>query len=281
MKNLDYYVKQVRKKFPNYTESQVLAAAQSAYEADPESTYKKPKVSTGKVPKPTFDITTEEDDGLGISLGFGTDGIAVPAKMSSYVVGLMKTNPKAYANIKNTVKAVTGRTYNDPTTLGAWVARFAENMYMSNDPVVKNLTIEDFLRTSAKFKSDTGANANIPTRQIYQKTPEQIDADINELSQRVLGRTVTDADKQADWYQDLTKGINKMLGKGVVTEVKEVKNPKTGKMEKQVIQAPGFSTEAISERITGALEAADPMALERTKNLEFANWAFQKMGGRG
>ena len=119
------------------------------------------------------------------------------------------------------------------------------------------------------------------TRQIYTVTPEQIDADINDVAQKVLGRTITDADKEADWYDDLVKGITKMAGRGTTTEVKTVKNKKTGKLERQVIQTPEVTKEAITERITGAVEAADPAALERKQNLDFANWAFQKMGGRG
>lgn len=187
----------------------------------------------------------------------------------------------------------------DPKLQNAWRKTMQKNGLETGNPVLERQAWEVAVAGASDWYSTSGGAAKVtpeqylswwaggkkkkpslPTRQIYQKTPEQIDADINELSQRVLGRTITDADKQADWYLDLTKGINKMLGKGIVTEVKEVKNKKTGKMEKQVIQTPGVSTEAISERITGALEAADPMSLERTKNLEFANWAFQKMGGR-
>lgn len=283
MKNLDYYIKQVRKKFPNYTESQVLAAAQSAYESDPESTYKAPKVSTGKVPKPTFDTSADDDTVTGISLGFGSDGMAVPAKMASLVVGLMKTNPKAYSNLKNAVKSATGKTYNDPTQLGSWVARLAENMYTSADPVVKNLSIEDFVRSSAKFRSSssTAAGANVPTRQIYAVPMANIQADVDTLAQSILGRTISAEDKAEDWYQDLVKGIDKMYQKGTVTSVKAVVNPATGKLEKQVIQKPGFSKEKITENITGALEAADPASLERKQRVDFIQWMFSQLGGRG
>lgn len=119
------------------------------------------------------------------------------------------------------------------------------------------------------------------TRQVYNVTPEQVDSDINDVAQKVLGRTITDADKQSEWYTDLVKGITKMAGRGTTTEVKTVKNKKTGKLERRVIQTPEVTKEAITERITSAVEAADPAALERKQNLEFANWAFNKMGGRG
>ena len=119
----------------------------------------------------------------------------------------------------------------------------------------------------------------LPTRQVYQPTEEQIAADINTLAASTLGREVVDADKNASWYKNLLKGISELYGKGTVTTVKEVKNPKTGKVEKVVTQTPEFSKEQITQQITSTLEQADPAAAERKKNLDLANWAFKKMGG--
>ena len=64
-----------------------------------------------------------------------------------------------------------------------------------------------------------------------------------------------------------------------MTTTKKVKNPKTGKVENVTIQKPEVTAESIQQTITGALEEADPTSLERRKNLDFANWAFKKMGG--
>lgn len=119
------------------------------------------------------------------------------------------------------------------------------------------------------------------TRQVYQYSPEQIDADINDVAFKVLGREITDQDKSADWYKELTGAINKMVSKGTTTEVKQVRNPKTGKLEQVVTQTPKFTKEKAEAAITEAVEIADPETLERKKNLDFANWAFEKMGGRG
>lgn len=142
----------------------------------------------------------------------------------------------------------------------------------------EGFTFRQFLQENAAAPAGATA-ANIPTRQIYDVPKIQIEDDVNTMAQNILGRTITDADKQQDWYNDLIKGINKMYQSGTLTTVKNVKNKKTGKMEKQVIQEPGFSKEKITERITTTLEQADPLAVERKKNLEFANWAIQKMGG--
>jgi len=119
----------------------------------------------------------------------------------------------------------------------------------------------------------------LPSRSIYQYAPEQLAAKIDETAQNLLGRAITDADKTASWYQDLNKALNKMVMQGTVTTTKQVKNPKTGKMENVTIQKPEVTAEALGQTITSALEEADTAALERKKNLDFANWAFKKMGG--
>ena len=94
------------------------------------------------------------------------------------------------------------------------------------------------------------------------------------------GRTVQDSDKDMGWYQDLVKGISKLYSEGVVTTVKEVKNPKTGKMEKVVTQAPGFSKEQIAEEITSTIEAEDPASVQRKQKIDNTKWLLSR-GGKG
>ena len=190
----------------------------------------------------------------------------------------------------------------DPKTEAQWVATLRKNGVNTADPI-KNRALwdiavagaSDWYATSGgtqKITPEQYANwylggqkkAQTPkadlSRSVYQYSPEQIDADINEVALKLLGREITDADKQADWYEDLTKGLNKMIGKGTVTTSKLVKNKKTGKLEQVTTQTPKFTKEAAQTKITETLSTADPMSLERKKNLEFANWAFEKMGVR-
>jgi hypothetical protein len=119
---------------------------------------------------------------------------------------------------------------------------------------------------------------NVPSRQIYMPTTEQVDADINKLASPTLGREIQDADKNADWYKDLVKGIQKLYSKGVVTTVETVKNPKTGKVETVTKQTPKFSTEQVTEKITTALESADPESAERAKRINNTKWLFSQRG---
>ena len=209
--------------------------------------------------------------------------ISIPTsdiKTTEQAVSMYLNDPKVQNDWRKTMQKYgleTGNPIAERRVFEAAVAG-ASDWYMTSNRQQK-ITPTDYLKWYA------GATKKAPkpdlTRQIYNVTPEQIDADINDVAQKVLGRTITDNDKQADWYGDLVKGITKMAGRGTTTEVKTVRNKKTGKLEQQVIQTPEVTKEAITERITGAVQAADPLSLERKKNLEFANWAFEKMGGRG
>lgn len=120
----------------------------------------------------------------------------------------------------------------------------------------------------------------LPTRQVYQVPEAETDADINEFLQKRAGRTLQDSDKNEDWYTDLVKAINKLYSKGIVTTVQEVKNPKTGKMEKVVTQAPGFSKEQVEQKIVSAIESADPESVDRKQRIDFTKW-FYGRGGQG
>ena len=149
-----------------------------------------------------------------------------------------------------------------------------------------NLTLREFLLENVSTTGGAGGGAGGGpkadlSRSVYKYSPEQIDADINEVAQKILGREIVDADRQADWYKDLTKGLNKMISKGITTTTKLVKNKKTGKLEQVTTQTPEFTQEKAAETIESAVKAGDPISLARKQNLDFANWAFEKMGGRG
>jgi hypothetical protein len=187
----------------------------------------------------------------------------------------------------------------DPKVEAQWLQTLRKNGVNTSDPI-KNRALwdiavagaSDWYATSGgtqKITPEQYANwylggqkkgPALPTRQVYQVAEEEIAADINEIALKRLGREIQDVDKDADWYQDLVKGINKLYSKGIVTTTKEVKNAKTGKMEKVVTQTPGFSKEQISERITGAVETADPESLARKQRIDNTKWLFSKGGQR-
>jgi hypothetical protein len=140
----------------------------------------------------------------------------------------------------------------------------------------QKITPEQYLGWYAGSAKKAGG-PSLPSRQVYQYAPEQLAAKTDETAQSVLGRAITEADKTAPWYKDLNKALNKMVMQGTVTTSKKVRNPQTGKMERVVIQKPEVTTEAITQQITGALTAADPVSAQRQKNLEIENWFLSKM----
>ena len=117
----------------------------------------------------------------------------------------------------------------------------------------------------------------LPSRSIYQYTPEQLGSKIDEVAQNLLGRAINETDKAAEWYKDLNATLSKMAMKGTVSTTSQVKNPKTGKLENVTIQKPEVTTEAITQKITGALEAADPISVQRKQNLDVEKWFLSMM----
>lgn len=186
----------------------------------------------------------------------------------------------------------------DPKVEAQWLQTLKKNGINTADPI-KNRALWDIAVAGASdwYATSNGTQKITPAqylgwysggqkkpkadlaRSVYQYSPEQIDADINEVAQKVLGRQIVDTDKQAEWYKDLTKGLNKMISKGTVTTTELVKNEKTGKLEKVAKQTPEFTKEAAATAIETAVTAADPVSLERKKNLDFENWFLSNMRG--
>lgn len=190
---------------------------------------------------------------------------------------LYLTDAKLRAKWQQTMRKNGLETGNPLVERQAWETAVAgaSDWYATSNGAAK-VTPEQYLQWWAGGQKKA---ANVPARSIYQSSPEQLAAKIDDVAQNLLGRTITDADKSADWYKSLNKSLNQMVMQGTVTTTKRVKNPKTGKVESVTIQKPEVTAEGIQQTITGALEQADPASLERKQNLDFANWAFKKMGG--
>lgn len=112
----------------------------------------------------------------------------------------------------------------------------------------------------------------LPTRQIYNYTPEEVDAIIGKGVEAIAGRTLSEEDKQQDWYQDLNNAVNRMIAKGTVTKVEE----KGG--EKVVTQTPGFSAEKAEALIERKLSKALPEDIARKERVDFASFLFGEIG---
>ncbi len=240
--------------------------------------------------KPTFEFGngTSNQSTLGLLLGFGIkdqgkDLTLAPVKIAPYIVTLSKSNPKAYNSIKSLVKAASGKTISDPNTLGAWVGRLAENIFYSTDPIVKTMSIEDFLRSTAKtanIASEAAKAAAMPQREIYDKTEADRIKMISDVSQTLRGQELTEEDKKTEWYQSLKASIDKMIDAGSVRTTSKKFNPKTRKTELVAVTTPGYSEEQIAATAEKAIRAATPEDVARKERVDFTSWMFGALGGK-
>ena len=142
-----------------------------------------------------------------------------------------------------------------------------------------DLTIRSFLTENFQEPTGTGAS-NLPSRSIYQYTEADTVAMLNEVSQSLRGQDITEADKSAKWYKDLKKSIDNMISTGTLSTTKKVKNPKTGKLEVQTVQTPGFSKEQIATTAEKAIRKATPEEVARKERVDFTGWLFDTLGGK-
>lgn len=141
------------------------------------------------------------------------------------------------------------------------------------------LTLRQFLVENERPASGTGA-ANLPSRNIYQYTEADKISMLNEVSQSLRGQDITEEDKSAKWYKDLKKSIDNMISTGTLSTTKKVTNPKTGKLEVQTVQTPGFSKEQLAVSAEKAIRKATPEEVARKERVDFTGWLFNSLGGK-
>ena len=140
------------------------------------------------------------------------------------------------------------------------------------------LTIREFL--TENYQEPTGTGPSLPSRSIYEYTEADKVAMLNEVSQSLRGQDITEADKSAKWYKDLKKSVDNMISTGTLSTTKKVKNPKTGKLEVQTVQTPGFSKEQIATTAEKAIRKATPQEVARKERVDFTGWLFDTLGGK-
>jgi hypothetical protein len=140
------------------------------------------------------------------------------------------------------------------------------------------LTIRDFLKEN--YQEPTGTSPSLPSRSIYQYTEADKIAMLNEVSQTLRGQDITPEDQSAKWYKDLKKSLDNMISTGTLSTTKKVTNPKTGKLEVQTVQTPGFSKEQIAATAEKAIRKATPEEVARKERVDFTGWLFNTLGGK-
>jgi hypothetical protein len=213
---------------------------------------------------------------------------SVPAAKGT-IRGTKIDTGKAYADKTLTTQQAKSLYLTDPAVESAWLQTLKKNG-LSTDKIkaraLWELSVDgasDWYATSNGKQKVTpqqylnwyvGGQKKAPkpdlARSVYEYSAEQIDADIDAIAQKKLGRTITQEDRTADWYKNLSTAISSMAEKGTVTTVKDVRNPKTGKLERVTTQTPKFTKEKATAAIEKAVVAADPEAVERMSRISFA-----------
>jgi hypothetical protein len=155
-------------------------------------------------PPPSFDMGTGSlDPGATtytVDVGFGlvdTKGNPLalpPIQIGSYITTLAGTDPKAYGRVKAAVAALTGRKTLDPSYVGGYVSKLAQNIMGSSDIIAKSGTIEDYFNTA--IKSSTPTTVASPP-QSYISSATQAKGDINKIFGDLLGRQASEKELKA------------------------------------------------------------------------------------
>lgn len=118
------------------------------------------------------------------------------------------------------------------------------------------------------------AAPNYPSRNVYKYTDDDIDLLINNVYQTKLMRVPTEQE-----LADERKKIRPQLEVGTLSTTKNVRNPRTGKMETVTVQEGGPTKEAIATDVGKQLELLNPDEVDRTARINFSDWLSQNVQG--
>jgi hypothetical protein len=162
------------------------------------------KPGDNTTPLPSFGMeiggTSSDTSIYSVDVGFGLldakgNPLALPPiQIGSYITTLAGSDPKAYARVKAAVIALTGRKTVDPSYVGGYVSKLAQNIMGSSDLIAKTGTIEDYFKTA--IKSVGGGQVASPP-QSYISSASQAKGDINKIFGDLLGRQATDKELKA------------------------------------------------------------------------------------
>jgi hypothetical protein len=162
------------------------------------------KPGDNTTPLPSFGMETGGSTGgasvYTVDVGFGlvdTKGNPLalpPIQIGSYITTLAGSDPKAYARVKAAVTALTGRKTVDPSYVGGYVSKLAQNIMGSSDLIAKTGTIEDYFKTA--IKSAGGGQVASPP-QSYISSATQAKADINKIFGDLLNRQASEKELKA------------------------------------------------------------------------------------
>jgi hypothetical protein len=162
------------------------------------------KAGDNVTPPPSFGMGTGGTEGTSsvytVDVGFGLvdakgNSLALPPiQIGSYITTLAGTDPKAYSRVKSAVAKLTGRKTLDPSYVGGYVSKLAQNIMGSSDVLAKTGSLEDYFKKAVQA-SGVGPEGSVP--QSYLSSPTQAKGDINKIFGDLLGRQASDKELKA------------------------------------------------------------------------------------
>lgn len=115
---------------------------------------------------------------------------------------------------------------------------------------------------------------------ITRRTAGQVDADINDIAIKVLGREISEEDKAEDWYGNLVNSINKMYEKGTKTVTTSTTRKGDGATVSgsRRVTTPSVAEADIDALIERRLRKNDPESVGRKERLDFVSWLNKSLG---
>ena len=118
------------------------------------------------------------------------------------------------------------------------------------------------------------AAPNYPSRSVYKYSVEDVNQFINAVYTDKLMRPATPEEIAA-----LRDKVKPKLEQGTLSTTKNIRNPKTGKMEQVTVQEAGPTKEAVALDIGKQLEQLNPDEADRTARINFSSWLSQNVAG--
>lgn len=140
---------------------------------------------------------------------------------------------------------------------------------------------EKTLENNARKRAGGGVKTTTDTDvSITRRTAGQVDADINEIAVKVLGRDISEEDKAEDWYANLVNSINKMYEKGtkIVTTSTTKRGDGATVSGSRRVTTPSVAEADIDALIERRLRKNDPESVGRKERLDFVSWLNKSLG---
>ena len=243
---------------------------------------------TGKyAPKP------KEETAQGVGTETGTGGTAAlrdyRAEQKAAFQTVRNMTPKQR---KDLITSLKNAGYNPPNIADVYTDELANEYLLAigqnairskqfGEMSFAEFLAEKTLENNARKRAGGGVRTVTDTDvAITRRTAGQVDADINDIAVKVLGREISEEDKAEDWYGNLVNSINKMYEKGTKTVTTSTTRKGDGATVSgsRRVTTPSVAEADIDALIERRLRKNDPESVGRKERLDFVSWLNKSLG---